>query len=61
MNTADKLKALQSAGFTKYRIQQETGVNRSTLTNWELGKTKPDPYRLKAFEAFYFNIFPRKA
>mgnify|MGYP000629867076 FL=1 len=35
-------KARQDTGFTQIEVEKETKIPRSTLANWEIGRTQPD-------------------
>lgn len=40
---------------TDYRVSKDTGITRSTFTDWKNGRSKPKTEKLKAI-ADYFNV-----
>jgi DNA-binding XRE family transcriptional regulator len=51
---SSKLKrARQLAGFTQLEVKDETGIPRSTLANYETGRTQPDIENLGILADFY--------
>lgn len=46
-------KARQSTGFTQAEIEKEIKIPRSTLANWEIGRTQPDIESLGILADFY--------
>lgn len=51
---AEKLrKARKNTGFTQEEVSEETKIPRSTLANYELGRTEPDIENLGILIDFY--------
>lgn len=51
---AQKLKkARENTGFSQYDIERETGIKRSTLASYEVGRTQPDIETLGILAEFY--------
>lgn len=51
---AEKLKkARKNSGFTQEEVANETKIPRSTLANYELGRTEPDIETLGILIDFY--------
>lgn len=51
---AEKLKkARKNSGFTQEEVASETKIPRSTLANYELGRTEPDIETLGILIDFY--------
>lgn len=46
-------KARQNTGFTQTEIEKEIKIPRSTLANWEIGRTQPDIESLGILADFY--------
>ena len=46
-------KARQNTGFTQAEIEKEIKIPRSTLANWEIGRTQPDIESLGILADFY--------
>ena len=46
-------KARQDTGFTQIEVEKETNIPRSTLANWEIGRTQPDIESLGILADFY--------
>lgn len=46
-------KARLKTGFTQEETAKETGIPRSTLANWELGRTQPDIESIGILADFY--------
>jgi len=54
-------KIRDSKGYTDYRVSQETGIGRSTFSDWKSGRSTPKPDKIKkiseclevAFGRFY--------
>lgn len=46
-------KARQDTGFTQIEIEKELNIPRSTLANWEIGRTQPDIESLGILADFY--------
>lgn len=46
-------KARQNTGFTQIEIEKELNIPRSTLANWEIGRTQPDIESLGILADFY--------
>lgn len=46
-------KARLKTGFTQEETSKETGIPRSTLANWELGRTQPDIESIGILADFY--------
>lgn len=44
-----------SKGVTDYRVAKETGIPKSTFTDWKTGKSKPKVDKLKKI-ADYFDV-----
>ena len=42
-------------GVTDYRVAVETGITKSTFTDWKNGRSKPKVDKLKVL-ADYFNV-----
>ena len=42
-----------NAGFTQEQVKEKTGIARSTLTNWESGRTLPRSDKLKQICKLY--------
>ena len=42
-------------GVTDYRVAMDTGIPKSTFTDWKNGRSKPKTEKLKAI-ADYFNV-----
>ena len=42
-------------GLTDYRVAMETGVTKSTFTDWKTGRSKPKADKLKIL-AEYFDV-----
>lgn len=42
-------------GVTDYRVSEETGITKSTFTDWKSGRSKPKFDKLLAL-AKYFNV-----
>lgn len=40
------------AGFTDYKVSSETGVSRSTFTEWKSGRSKPKADKLLKIARF---------
>jgi repressor LexA len=52
----DKYTALRDKkGVTDYRVSEETGITKSTFTDWKKGRSKPKFDKLMAL-ARYFNV-----
>lgn len=45
----------QSNNVTPYRVAADTGITRSTFTDWKNGRSKPSVTKLKKI-ADYFNV-----
>ena len=41
------------AGVTDYRVAKETGIVRSTFTDWKSGKSEPKTEKLKKIADFF--------
>lgn len=39
-------KLLNKKGITAYKVSKETGIGRSTFTDWKNGRSKPGPDKL---------------
>lgn len=51
---AEKLKkARKQTGFTQKEVSEETNIPRSTIANYELGRTEPDIENLGKLADFY--------
>lgn len=51
---AEKLKkARKKTGFTQEEVAKETNIPRSTIANYELGRTEPDIENLGILADFY--------
>lgn len=51
---AEKLKkAREKTGFTQEEVSKETSIPRSTIANYELGRTEPDIENLGTLADFY--------
>lgn len=51
---AQKLKkARTAAGYTQIQTAYETGINRSTIASYEIGRTQPDLETLGILADFY--------
>lgn len=48
-------KLLEKKGVTAYRVSKETGVGRSTFTDWKLGRSEPKGKKLEKI-AEYFGV-----
>ena len=46
-------KARKDTGFTQIEIEKELNIPRSTLANWEIGRTQPDIESLGILADFY--------
>lgn len=46
-------KARKNTGFTQIEIEKELNIPRSTLANWEIGRTQPDIESLGILADFY--------
>lgn len=46
-------KARKDTGFTQIEIEKELNIPRSTLSNWEIGRTQPDIESLGILADFY--------
>lgn len=46
-------KARMETGFTQDETSKETGIPRSTIANWELGRTQPDIESIGTLADFY--------
>lgn len=46
-------KARKDTGFTQIEIEKELNIPRSTLANWETGRTQPDIESLGILADFY--------
>lgn len=42
-------------GVTDYRVSEDTGITKSTFTDWKLGRSKPKLEKLKIL-ADYFEV-----
>lgn len=42
-------------GVTDYRVSEDTGITRSTFTDWKNGRSKPKTEKLKIL-ADYFEV-----
>lgn len=42
-------------GVTDYRVAKDTGIPKSTFTDWKNGRSKPKTEKLKTI-ADYFNV-----
>lgn len=49
------VKLRDEKGVTDYRVSVETGVTKSTLTDWKTGRSRPKVDKLKAI-ADYFSV-----
>ncbi len=47
------IKARENTGFTQREVARETGIPRSTLANYEIGRTQPDLENLGKLADFY--------
>ena len=45
----------EEKGVTDYRVAMDTGIPKSTFTDWKNGRSKPKTEKLKAI-ADYFNV-----
>lgn len=51
---ASKLKKTRNnSGFTQEEVEKETGIPRSTLAGYEIGRTQPDLETLGILADFY--------
>ena len=56
MNTYAKYVRLkQAAGVTDYRVAEETGIGKSTFSDWKSGRSSPKLEKLKKI-ADFFNV-----
>lgn len=46
-------KARKNTGLTQIEIEKELNIPRSTLANWEIGRTQPDIESLGILADFY--------
>lgn len=46
-------KARHNTGFTQDEVEKETGIPRSTLAGYEIGRTQPDLETLGILADFY--------
>lgn len=49
------VKLRNEKGVTDYRVAMDTGIPKSTFTDWKNGRSKPKTEKLKAI-ADYFNV-----
>lgn len=42
-------------GLTDYRVAKDTGITKSTFTDWKTGRSNPKLYKLKIL-AQYFTV-----
>lgn len=42
-------------GLTDYRVAKDTGITKSTFTDWKTGRSNPKLYKLKIL-AQYFGV-----
>lgn len=49
------VKLREEKGVTDYRVSADTGVTKSTFTDWKNGRSKPKMDKLKLI-ADYFNV-----
>ena len=47
------IKAREKTGFTQREVSKETNIPRSTIANYELGRTQPDIENLGILADFY--------
>ena len=49
------VKLRDEKGITDYRVAMDTGIPKSTFTDWKNGRSKPKTEKLKAI-ADYFSV-----
>lgn len=49
------VKLRNEKGVTDYRVAMDTGIPKSTFTDWKNGRSKPKTEKLKSI-ADYFNV-----
>ena len=50
----DKYTALRDKkGVTDYRVSEETGITKSTFTDWKTGRSKPKFDKLMALSKYF--------